>query len=765
MEKQSPNRNSSNQKKSGTKTAKKKSSSASTILVSLLIVLLLTCGIVGVCIMVYIISFTNGDLAIDLESYKNNQNQTSILYATKSNNSVVEIARLHGEENRIWVKLDDIPQNLENAFISLEDKRFEKHGGVDWVRTTSAVVKDHFRTGGSTITQQLIKNLTNENQVTFSRKFNEILYALNLEKNYSKDEILEAYLNTIPLGSGCYGVQTAAKTYFGKDVSELNLAECAVLASITKAPTKYNPLINPGNNKERQETCLKMMYEQECISENEYNDAKNYKLIFTNSSNYVPSESQKEEQKQETSKKYQSYYVDYVIDTVIDDFMEQYGYDQKEAWRMVYYGGLKIYTSVDPDVQAQMENVYENRTTFPQEPNKVEISADNTNEKVQSAMVIMDYKGRVVGVVGGAGPKAGNRSLNRAVDCPRQPGSSIKPLSVYAPAIEENLITWSKPIENFAIVVNGKRWPENYGGSIGSAGNYVSVQHAVAQSLNTVAARVVQMLTPQKSIDYLTDKFHISTLSLEGRNNDINFSSMAVGGMTHGVKAIDMVAAYATFGNGGYYYKPYCYTKVTNNDGSVNYFENKQSGKRVLQAGTADVMNEIMRTVITSGTGKGYGVTNFTTFAKTGTTSDNKDKWIVGGTPYYVAAVWYGYDKPIPISNASSNPAGKIFAAVMNPIHKNLPEKEFTKSGATIQKTYCTKSGLLAGESCQSTATGWFKIDGMPGTCSKCSSPAPTTAPESEQVQGASSNSSSSGSGINFSFEFNNNGFSFSGGN
>lgn len=746
MEKQSKNSNSSNRKKSGAKTGKK-AYSASTILVSLLIILLITCGIVGFCIMVYMISFKNGDLAIDLESYKNNQNQTSILYATKSDKSVVEIARLHGEENRIWVKLDDVPKNLHYSFIALEDKRFEKHGGVDWVRTTSAVVKDHLRTGGSTITQQLIKNLTNENQVTFSRKFNEILYALNLEDHYSKNEILEAYLNTIPLGSGCYGVQTAAKTYFGKDVSKLNLAECAVLASITKAPTKYNPLINPDNNKERQETCLKMMYEQEYISEKEYNDAKNYKLIFTNSSNYVPSESQKEEQKQETDKKYQSYYVDYVIDTVIDDFMEQYGYDQKEAWRMAYYGGLKIYTSVDPDVQAQMESVYENRTTFPQESSKVEISADNTNEKVQSAMVIMDYKGRVVGVVGGAGPKAGNRSLNRAIDSPRQPGSSIKPLSVYAPALEENLITWSKSIENFAIVVNGKRWPENYGGSIGSAGNYVSVQYAVAQSLNTVAARTLQMLTLQKSIDYLTDKFHISTLSLEGRNNDINYSSMAVGGMTNGVKAIDMAAAYATFGNGGYYYKPYCYTKVTNNDGSVVHLENKQSGKRVLKAGTADVMNELMRTVVTSGTGKGYGVTNFTTFAKTGTTSDNKDKWIVGGTPYYVAAVWYGYDKPIPILNASSYPAAKIFAAVMNPIHKNLPEKEFVKSGETIQKTYCTKSGLLAGDYCQSTSTGWFRIDGMPGTCSSCLGSAPVPTTESEQVQGASSDS---GSGFSF---------------
>lgn len=707
-----------NQSRSKGNANKKKG--AKTILFSALIVILLTCFIVGFCLLIYVISFKNGDVAIDLDSYKNNQNQTSILYAKNSDNSLTEIGRLHGEENRIWVNLDGIPDDLQKAFVALEDKRFKKHRGVDWVRTTSAVVKDHFKTGGSTITQQLIKNLTHENEVTFSRKFNEILYALNLEKHFSKDEILEAYLNTIPLGSGCYGVNTASQTYFGKELKELNTAECAVLASITKAPTRYNPLINPEYNKERQETCLRMMREQGYITETEYNDAKNFKLVFTNSPDYVPSEKVKKEQKKSNKKEVQSYYVDYVIDTLIKDFMEQYGYDEKEAWKMVYYGGLKIYTVANPSVQASMENVYENRITFPNEPNKVEVSADDTNEKVQSAMVVMDYKGRVVGIVGGAGPKSRARDLNRAVKSPRQPGSAIKPLSAYAPAIEENLITWSKPMEDFAIIVNGERWPENYGGSIGAEGKYVSVQHAVAQSLNTVSARVVQELTAKKCVEFLTNKFHISTLSLEGKNNDYNFSSMAVGGMTRGVTAIDMAAAYATFGNGGYYYKPYCYSKVTNFDGSVVYFDNKESGKRVLQAGTADVMNEMMRTVITSGTGKGFGVNNFTTFAKTGTTSDNKDKWIVGGTPYYVAAVWYGYDKPISITNASGNPAGRIFAAVMNPIHKDLAKKEFTKSGSSIQKAYCTKTGLLAGENCGSTAMGWFKTDSLPGTCSNC---------------------------------------------
>lgn len=755
MDKQSPNRNSSKQKSHGKTIAKKKFESASTIIVTLLIILLLTCTIVGVCILIYVFSFTHGEIAIDLDSYKNNQNQTSILYATNSENKVVEIARLHGEENRIWVKLEDIPIELQNAFIALEDKRFEKHSGVDWIRTVG-VVRYKFSQGGSTITQQLIKNLTGENQVTVSRKFNEILYALNLENNYSKDEILEAYLNTIPLGSGCYGVKTAAKTYFGKDVKDLNLAECAVLASITKAPTRYNPLLNPQNNKDRQEICLKMMYEQEKISKKQYDEAVKYKLIFTNSSGYVPSEEENVQKVVESKKEYQSYYVDYVIDTVIKDFVEQYGYDSKEAWKMIYYGGLKIYTSVDPDVQVAMEDVYENRKTFPKESSKVEISADNKNEKVQSAMVIMDYKGRVVGIVGGAGPKAGDRSLNRAISSPRQPGSSIKPLSVYAPAIEYNFINWSKQIQDYAIIVNGKRWPQNYSGSTGSPDRYVTIQYAIEESLNTVAARVLQILTPEKSIEALTDKFHISTLSLEGDRNDINYSALAVGGMTNGVTAIDMAAAYATFGNGGLYYKPYCYTKVTNNDGSVEYLKTKSTGKRVLQAGTADVMNEILRTVIKQGTGRGYGVSNFTTFAKTGTTTDNKDKWIVGGTPYYVAAVWYGYDYPINITNVSGNPAGKIFAAVMNPIHKNLPERDFKKSGQSTQKAYCTKTGLLAGANCATTSTGWYKIDSLPKTCTNCASS------ESSAQQGTTSSGVNISGGVSVNGIFGDSNFNFS---
>ncbi|HQH63892.1 MAG TPA: transglycosylase domain-containing protein, partial [Clostridiales bacterium] len=384
----------------------------------------------------YAVSYTNGDPALNLDEYKSGQSQTSFIFAYGKDGKPVEYARLHGGENRVWVDIEKMPEHLQKAFISLEDKRFYEHKGVDWVRFAGVITKYNFDQGGSTITQQLIKNLTNEKDVTVVRKFNEIMSALNLEKNYSKTVILETYLNTIPLGNGCYGVETAAEKYFGKTVSQLNLTESACLASITQAPSRFDPLTNPENNKERREYCLREMYAQGAITQQEYQKALAYKVIFTNSPDYVPSGSDNKEQKQE-KKEYQSYYVDFVIDNVIDDLREKYGYSLYQATNKIYYGGLKIYCAVDLDIQKQMEEVYYNRITM------AEKKGTAANPAAQSAMTIMDYQGRVVGIIGGAGPKPSNRCLNRAADSPRQPGSSIKPLSVYSPGIESGKITWS----------------------------------------------------------------------------------------------------------------------------------------------------------------------------------------------------------------------------------------------------------------------------------------------------------------------------------
>lgn len=692
-----------------------------------------TCALVGVFVGSYVlkdvITTVNGDRLIDLAFYQENQDQTTIIYAYDEENKPVELVRLHGEENRVWVEKENMSEWIGKAFIAIEDKRFYDHGGVDWYGTVLGVAKSGFKRGASTITQQLIKNLTGENGRTVNRKYNEILTAMNLEKHYDKDTILEAYLNTIYLSHGCYGVKTAAETYFGKDISELNIAECAAIAGITQYPGKYDPLWNPEANKDRQEYCLKNMLEQDMITKEQYDEAMAYELIFTNSEKYVEKDNDDDIKDSAVNNEIQSYYVDYVIDSVISDLKEQ-GYSHYEATKMIYSGGLRIYSAVDLQAQEILEDVYVHRTNFPSE------RVTDPNNPAQSAMTVMDYSGRIVALVGGAGEKTQNRANNRAVSAIRQPGSSIKPISIYAPAMEEGYITWSTKVKNYGIQWKGKTWPTNYGGDPGSPSSYVTAQYAIAISYNTVPAQLLMQMGFNTSYKYLTDNFHISTLnsSIDSQSP----SALATGGTAAGVTTLEMAAAFAPFGNGGKYYEPYCYYKVTNSTGEEIILQNNSESEQVISAETAYIMNQMMRTVITSGTAKGYGVKGFTTFAKSGTTTNNNDRWMVAGTPYYVAAVWFGHDYNKEI-HASGNPAGTIYKTVMDRLHSKLATKDFEKyTDKVVQRSYCTSSGLLAGENCSSTAMGWYDTTKLPGTCAGCGNTPPaenetTTAPPSSE--------------------------------
>ncbi len=678
----------------------------------------MTCFIIGCYILTSAVSTVNGERIIDLEFYKENQDQTTIVYAMDKENKPVEIAKLHGEQNRVWVELDEMSEWMGKAFIAIEDKRFYDHGGVDWFSMTlgiarSFVANDGQMRGASTITQQLIKNLTGEAGRNINRKYYEVLSALNLEKYYEKPEILEAYLNTIYLSHNCYGVQTAAETYFGKDVSELNLAECASIAVITQTPADYDPLWQPEANKNRQEWCLGRMLEDGMITQEQYDEAVAYELIFTNSEKYVAEHEDKVESA--TDNEVQSYYVDYVISKVIKDLKEQ-GYSSYEATRMIYSGGLRIYSAVDMNIQEIVEDVYVHRTNFPSE------RVSNVADASQSAMTIMDYNGRIVAMVGGAGEKTENRSNNRAVSAVRQPGSSIKPLTIYAPAIEEDYITWSSKIMNYGITWKGKRWPDNYGGNPGSPDSYVTAQYAIAISYNTVPAQLLMKMGFEMSYDYVTEKFHISTLNDEV--DSIVPSAPVTGGTTGGCTTLEMAAAFATFGNGGKYYEPYCYTKVTDSTGENIILQTDTSKyEQAISPETAYVMNQMMQTVIygSMGTGRGYGVDGFKTFAKSGTTTNNNDRWMCAGTPYYVASVWFGYDYNKEI-RASGNPAGLIFKTVMDRVHDNLADKSFEKyTDDVVKLTYCSASGLIAGDNCSSKATGWYKKSNIPAKCKNCS--------------------------------------------
>jgi penicillin-binding protein 1A len=687
------------------------------ILWGILATCVLTVLVVVTTVLVSAIVYVKGDLVVNLDEYKANQNQTSFVYAYDKSGATVELARLHGEEDRVWVDLDDMSPYLKEAFIALEDTRFMKHHGVDWIRTFGVIIKPkNIGQGGSTITQQLIKNITNNKEVTIVRKYREILMALNLEENYNKDVILEAYLNTLYLGSGCYGVKTASEKYFGKDVSELDAAECACLAVITKAPTKYNPLLNPEENLKRRNHCLKLMYDEGkgCLNEEEYNAATTENLIFTNSPDYVPSDKIKDTKTaNEEEKVINSFYVDYVIQAVRDDLMEKYGYSKQQATNQIYYGGLKIYTAVDLDVQATLEDVYVNRKSFP------DMVSKKDGSKVQSAMTIMDYQGRIVAMVGQAGAKTQNRGLNRAANSYRQPGSTIKPLATYAPAIDMNIYNYSSMIKDYAIAVNGSLWPHNVDKSLGS-GNNVTVKYAIQKSLNTVPARIINYdVGIDNSFNFLRDNFHLSRLD---EKEDRTLSPLATGALTNGTTTVEMAAAYATFGNGGLYYKPYAYYKVTNSSGSEIVLSNENpASQRAISEETSDIMCELLQTVDTSYYGTASNVRKFQILAKTGTTSSDKDRWFCAGTPYYVAAVWVGFDSPETL-NASVNPGGKIFFRVFDDIHKGLDAKQFPKSSGTVEKSFCSRTGKLASSNCGSTQKGWYKITSLPAVCTSCSS-------------------------------------------
>ncbi|MCI9642505.1 MAG: hypothetical protein HFJ98_06930 [Eubacterium sp.] len=699
-----------NLKKSKNKKKKKKDySSPKYKIFRILMGILMIVGVVAVvCISVmsiYAYSVVHGDAVFDLNEQKYAQSQTSFIYGYDKNNKEVELTRLHGDENRIWVNLEDMSEYLPKAFVSIEDKRFEKHNGVDWIRTAGVIVKPQNlgKQGGSTITQQLIKNLTDEKQVTVARKFNEILSALNLERYFEKDDILEAYLNTIYLSEGCYGVKTAAEEYFGKDVKDLNIAECACIAGITQFPTKYDPLINTEENKTRQKQVLGAMLEEGAITQEQYDEAINYKLIFTNSKEYKGSQVSSNVDGSKTNV-IDSWYIDYVIRTVIDDLIEN-GYTKRKAQALVYGGGLKIYTAIDFDVQDALETVYENRKGV-------------YEENSQSAMVVMDYKGRVLGIVGGLGKKDNVMGFNRAVDAKRQPGSAFKPLAVYAPALEKSLkdpnfdFYWSTLIKDAPtedIKVDGKPWPTNEGG--GYSSKKLTIQSGIARSLNTISARTLLQVGLDYSYNFLTEKFHISSMI----DQDCAPAPLATGALTNGASVLDITAAYQAFGNGGKYYYPYCYYKVTDFQGNTILESTPDTtNEQALSESTAWIMNKLLQTVMTSGTGTTYKISGVQCIGKTGTTTGSVDRYFVGGTPEYIAAVWYGFDQQKEVRQ-TPNPSGILWKNVMNEIYssKGINKKEFPDYDGITRRAYDSSNGLLANYS--SGNYGWYDKNNLPG--------------------------------------------------
>lgn len=622
--------------------------------------------------------------------------QTSVIYYEdpKTGQDVV-LRKLYGGANRTWVKYEDIPKNLIHACIAIEDKRFEDHQGVDWVTTLKACVKMFLgrgEAGGSTITQQLVKNITGRDEVTVRRKLVEIFSALELEKKYTKKQIMELYLNVIALGENCEGVESASQVYFGKSVNELDLAECAALIGITNNPSIYDPYINADKNKERQVIILDQMLEQKYITQEQHDTAVAEELVLHNASGEASGDED-----------YYSYFEDQVINDVVRDLSEKTGYDQTIVRKMLMTGGYKIYSTLNPDVQAAVEEVYQNLDNIPNTA---------SSQQLQSGIVIIDNKtGDVVAVAGGVGEKQGSLILNRATQSYLSPGSTIKPVSVYAPALELGLITPATVMDDTPYsFTDARHWPKN---SDSIYRGLMNINEAVGLSINTIPVKLVAQMTPEYSFEFAKEKMGLSTLVSSYVNaagdtfSDVDLAPLAMGGLTRGVTVKAMAQAYATFANEGVYREARTYTKVVDSDGKV-VLDNTQQSHVAMKDMTAWYITYMLENTVESGTGTAAQIANMTVAGKTGTTTSDFDRWFAGYTPYYTGVVWCGYDDPeeVVLTDSSTNPAIVLWQKVMEQVHDGLANKEFNKPTNVVECTVCRDSGLLMTDACREDPRG-----------------------------------------------------------
>ena len=667
------------------------------------------------------------------------------------------------DSNRSYVGIDSIPENLCDAFVAIEDERFYEHKGIDIKGIIRAayvgVTSGHLSEGASTITQQLLKNnvfdnWTNESDMQkIRRKIQEQYLALELEKKLgsskeAKRTILELYMNSINLGQNTLGVQAASMRYFNKPASQLTLSECAVIASITQNPSRLNPISHPEDNAKRRQKVLDNMKEQGYITETEYQIALKdnvYDRIETINS-------------QVDTKSVNSYFVDSLIEQVIEELMEVKGYNETQAYKLVYSGGLQIYTTQDPEIQKICDEVFQNEENYPSNVKwylnyeLTVLKSDDTYENHSTEMfkayfkeqnssfdllyssqdaayeaieaykeAVLDFgdkvygenitltpqpqvsitvqdqhTGYIVAIVGGRGTKSASRTLNRASSSLRQPGSTFKVLSTFAPALDSAGMSLAT-VQNDAPYnyANGRPVSNWYSGYKGLC----TLRYGIEQSLNIVTVKTLTQITPQLGFDYLLD-FGFTTL-VERRETDDGtvFSDIqqatALGGLTDGVTNLELNAAYAAIANGGTYIKPTMFTKIIDHDGNVLIDNSEPESHKVIKETTAFLLTDAMVDVVTKGTGTAVNFKNMSIAGKTGTTTKNKDVWFAGYTPYYTATTWAGYDNNAVLSKAETSLAKSLWRQVMSRIHEDLPNKKFEKPSGIVTGTVCSKSGKL----------------------------------------------------------------------
>ena len=703
---------------------------AGRIIGTLLLVFVVTLTIFSGIFMAYINSTMRGKVEVYLDEFETKVSTELYSQDPDTGEWVMYQTLYLNSENRIWTDLEDIPKYLQEAAIAIEDKRFEKHHGVDWKGTTRAIVYTLFGKnvqGGSTITQQLVKNVTGDNEVTVKRKITEIYRALELEKRYEKDEILEAYLNEVFFGQSCYGVVTASRMYFNKDVSDLTLAECASLMGITNNPSMYDPTLSSWtreNNRERQLTILGAMLEQEKISQEEYDEAKAEDIVFSNgftiSGKYVGSDGtvtdqepeeppaddteSPEDEEEPTIKGRYSWFTEAMIGDVADALVEKYGITDKvrdngttytayeQAWDMVHGKGYKIYTTQNPKYQKIAEDVCYDLSNIPYTSSYTNSAGEQVEDQLQIALTIVDpTNGYVVAMIGGAGEKQADRVWNWAVNA-RQCGSAIKPVSTYAPALDDGTINGASVIDDYPMLLNGDVWPRNanwrYQG-------LTALHTAIAQSLNTCAVRTNLAYGVDRSYEFLVNKLGFENLTY---TDSQQVGNMALGGFEKGVTTEEMAAAYAAFVNEGVYTKPRTFVRVEDANGNV-ILENEAQSSVAMKNTTAAIINHLLQEAALNGTGYEAQFSGMHIAGKTGSTNSNKDRYFVGYTPYYSCAVWAGYEHNQRIV-ASGNPCSAVFRKVMSAIHEELPDKDFFSCAGLTSVAVCADSGMLASENC-----------------------------------------------------------------
>lgn len=638
-----------------------------------------------------------------------------------SANSVVldkngaEIANLSKEQQRKIISLDEMADYLPKAYVAIEDKRFYEHSGVDWKRTLGAigntVLKGGSSYGGSSITQQLVKNITGDKDSSgiagITRKIKEWAKAYQVERMISKQQILELYLNILFVGGqDIHGVELGAQYYFSKSAKDLDLAQCAFLAGINSSPNSYNPFDETKDQEKVKEnikkkvlTVLKEMKDQGYIeNEDDYNNAvaeAEAGLVFTKGN-------------VENTTDY-SYHTDAALKQIINQVMEEKKVSYEFAEKYVYSSGLVIYTTEDQNIQKTVEQEFSKSKYLLKGREKDKTTGQLKNEHSQAGMAIIDYKtGQVLAVGGNLGEQQTASGWNRATQMVKQTGSSIKPIADVAPALQEKMITPATVYNDAKTDFNGYS-PKNDGDRYRG---FINIRQFIATSQNIPAVKIMKELTPKKSLEYLK-KMGISSLD---DKNDTELP-LAIGGLTHGISPLEMAAAYGTIANDGVYIRPTFYTKVTDSSGNV-VLTPKQEQTRVFSEQVAYLTRSITEEPVKSGGTATYcNITGIETCAKTGTTDGSKDRWLCGMTPYYSAAVWFGYDSPEEVVYSGTNPAGQIWSSVMKSIHANLKNANFNTPSGITQATVCKKTGCLATSSCTDTYTETFAQDNLPEKC------------------------------------------------